>query len=68
MILTLAEQSQRFSNNLCAPEKFQVSSTGFEPMTSSMPVRCSNHLSYEVTQMRADQFVGLMCLHERNDN
>ena len=25
-------------------------STGFEPMTSAMPVQCSNQLSYEVTQ------------------
>ena len=25
-------------------------STGFEPMTSAMPVQCSNPLSYEVTQ------------------
>ena len=31
-------------------------STGFEPMTSAMPVQCSNQLSYEVTQLRADQF------------
>ena len=23
-------------------------STGFEPMTSAMPVQCSNQLSYEV--------------------
>ena len=35
-------------------------STGFEPMTSAMPVQCSNQLSYEVTQWRAGQFVGLM--------
>ena len=25
-------------------------STGFEPMTSAMPVQCSHQLSYEVTQ------------------
>ena len=24
-------------------------STGFEPMTSAMPVQCSNQLSYDVT-------------------
>ena len=35
-------------------------STGFEPMTSAMPVQCSNQLSYEVTQLRAGQFAGLM--------
>ena len=35
-------------------------STGFEPMTSVMPVQCSNQLSHEVTQLRAGQFVGLM--------
>ena len=29
-------------------------------MTSAMPVQCSNQLSYEVTQLRAGQFVGLM--------
>ena len=26
-------------------------STGFEPMTSAMPVQCSNQLSYQVTQL-----------------
>ena len=26
--------------------------TGFEPMTSAMPVQCSNQLSYEVTRLR----------------
>ena len=43
-------------------------STGFEPMTSAMPVQvqCSNQLSYEVTQLRAAQFVGLMFSRERN--
>ena len=29
-------------------------------MTSAMPVQCSNQLSYEVTQLRVRQFVGLM--------
>ena len=52
---------------VCAPEKFQVSSRGFEPMTSVMPVQCSYELSYKVTQMWAGQFVGLMCSCERND-
>ena len=33
-------------------------STGFEPMTSAMPVQCSHQLSFEVTQWRAGQFVG----------
>ena len=41
-------------------------STGFEPMTSAIPVQCSNQLSYEVTQLRAGQFVGLMFSRERN--
>ena len=40
-------------------------STGFEPMTSAMPVQCSDQLSYEVTQWRAGQFVGLMFSRER---
>ena len=35
-------------------------------MTSAMPVQCSNQLSYEVTQWRAGQFVGLMFFRERN--
>ena len=35
-------------------------------MTSAMSVQCSNQLSYEVTQSRAVQFVGLMfSLHVR---
>ena len=42
-------------------------STEFEPMTTSaMPVQCSNQLSYEVTQLRAGQFVGFMFSRERN--
>ena len=41
-------------------------STGFEPMTSAMPVQCSNQLSYEVTQLRAPEFVGLRFSRERN--
>ena len=41
-------------------------STGFDPMTSAMPVQCSNQLSYKVTQLRAGQFVGLMFSRERN--
>ena len=41
-------------------------STGFEPMTSAMPVQCSNQLSYEVTQLRAGQFVRLIFSRERN--
>ena len=40
--------------------------TGFKPMTSAMPVQYSNQLSYEVTQLRAGQFVGLMFSRERN--
>ena len=34
-------------------------------MTSAMPVQCSNQLSYEVTQLRAGQFAGLMFSRER---
>ena len=40
--------------------------SGFEPMTSAMPVLCSNQPSYEITQLRAGQFVGLMFSRERN--
>ena len=50
MILALVGQFKQNSGD----------STGFEPMTSAMPVQCSNQLSYEVTQWRAGQFVGLM--------
>ena len=56
MILALAGQFKQLSHE---PE-------GFEPMTSAMPVQCSNQLSYEVTQLRAGQFVGLMFSRERN--
>ena len=38
-------------------------STGFEPMTSAMPVQCSNQLLQSHT---AGQFVGLMFSRERN--
>ena len=34
-------------------------------MTSATPVQCSNQLSYEVTELRAGQFVGLM-FYERS--
>ena len=33
-------------------------------MTSAMPVQCSHQLSYEVTQWRAGQLVGLMFSRE----
>ena len=42
MILTLAGQSAIISY-----EKFQMSSTGFEPITSAMPVQCFDQLTYE---------------------
>ena len=61
--------SSHFLNNLsnCLMNlKNSGDSTGFEPMTSAMPVQCSNQLSYEVTQWRAGQFVGLMFSRERN--
>ena len=60
MILAFTGQFKQLSHE---PEKF---STGFEPMTSAMPVQCYNQLSYEVTQLRAGQFVGLMFSRERN--
>ena len=41
-------------------------STGSEPMTSAMPVQCSNQMSDEVTQLRAAQFVRVMSSRERN--
>ena len=54
------------SHTVCAGEKFQVSSMGFEPMTSAMPVQGSHQLSYEATQMWAGQFAGIICSYERN--
>ena len=63
MTLALAGQ---FLSNCLMHLKNSGDSTGFEPMTSAMPVQCSNQLSYEVTQLRAGQFVGLMFSHERN--
>ena len=62
MILALTGQFKQLS---LEPEKFRWL-TGFEPMTSAMPVQCSNQLSYEVTQLRAGQYVGLMFSRERN--
>ena len=63
MILALAGQFKQLSHE---PEKFTGDSTGLEPMTSATPVQCSNQLSYEVTQWRESQFVGLMFSRERN--
>ena len=54
------------SNNCLMNLKNSGDSMGFEPMTSAMPLQCSNQLSYEVPQLRAGQFVGLMFSHERN--
>ena len=45
----------------------QVSSTGFEPMTSEMPEQYSDQLSFEATKMWEGQFVRFMCYRERND-
>ena len=60
MILALAGQSKQLYL------KNSGDSTGFEPMTSAMPVQYSNQLSYEVTQWRRGRFVGLMFSRERN--
>ena len=54
------------SSNCLMNLKNSGDSTGFEPMTSAMPVQCSNQVSYKVTGLRADQFVGLMFSRERN--
>ena len=58
MILTLSWQFKQLS--LICTWKIQVAPTGFEPTASAMPVQCSYQLSYEATQLRAGQFVGLM--------
>ena len=50
MILALAGQFKQLSHD----------------STSQRTVQCSNQLSYEVAQLRADQFVGLMFSRERN--
>ena len=47
MILTLAGQFKQLSHET----ENSGDSTGFEPMTSAMPVQCSNQLSYESTVM-----------------
>ena len=64
MILALA--GQLILSNCLVNLKNSGDSTGFEPMTSAMLVQCSNQLSYEVTQLRAGQFVGLTFSRERN--
>ena len=61
MILALAGQSNCLMNL-----KNSSDSTGLEPMTSTMPVQYPNQLSYEVTQLKAGQFVELMFSRERN--
>ena len=55
---TFKKWSSRLPDNLsdcltCAPKTLQVSSTGFEPMTSETPVHCSHQLSNEASQMWA---------------
>ena len=56
----------RILSNCLMNLKNSGDSTEFEPMTSAMPVHCSNQQSYEVTQLRTGQFVGPMFSHERN--
>ena len=62
MILALAEQFKQLSHE---PEKFRWLN-GIRTHDLWEPVQCSNQLSYEVTQLRGDQFVGLMFSRERN--
>ena len=64
MILTFAGKSQWLSH--IYTWNIQVSLTGFAPMTSVMPVQCSDQLSYETIQTWAGQFFGIMCSLERN--
>ena len=64
MIFALAGQFKQLLSH--EPKKFSGDSMGFEPMTSAMPLQCSNQLSYDVTRLRAGQFVGLMLSRERN--
>ena len=47
-----------FGENLLVQNIFAFNSTGFEPMTSAMPVQCSNQLSYEVTQWSQVNLLG----------
>ena len=47
MILTFAGQFKQLSHET----ENSGDSTGFEPMTSAMPVQCSNQLSYESTSI-----------------
>ena len=42
MIIALAGQFKQLSHE---PENFSGDSTGFEPMTSAIPVQCSNQLN-----------------------
>ena len=46
-----------FSDCVEKPEKFRTS-TGFKPCDLVMPVRCSNQLSYEATDVENWSFVG----------
>ena len=64
--LMFSRERNVYDSNCLMNLKNSGDSTGFEPMTSAMPVQCSNQLSYEVTQWRAGQFVGLMFSRERN--
>ena len=65
IILTLSGQFKQLS--LMCTWKIQVTPTGFEPTTSATPVQCSYQLSYEATQLRAGQFVGLMRVFPRKE-
>ena len=62
MILAFAGQFKQLSHD---PEN-SGDSTGFEPMTSAMPVQCSNQLSYEVTHGEQVNSLGSCFPRERN--
>ena len=62
MILTLAGQSQPLSFMYVHLKNIRyLHWTGFEPMTSAIPVQRSNQHSDEATQTWARQFVRLIC-------
>ena len=63
----LKQWSSHFLDNLserliCAPEKFRVSSTGLEPLTSAMPV----HIEHMCSCERNDEWKFAKCCWEMN--
>ena len=55
VIRDLRSEFPIYATGMKKPKKKIRASTGFEPVTSAIPVRCSTELSYEATHWERGQ-------------